>query len=102
MYGRAALTKRKLTLSISKELIEEAKTYAREAGRSLSDIVEEHLECLAYTRWVDILAEELGVGSLEPSSENEIPMSRPRGLNAAEVVRELRRGRAKAISHGTE
>lgn len=36
----------KLTLTIEKEIIEEAKVYAREKGQSLSDIVENYLKLL--------------------------------------------------------
>ncbi len=89
--------KRKLTLSVRGDLLEEAKLYAREEGRSLSDIVEEYLEYLASTRWIDALAKDLGLERLEPTLEPEIPLSRPAGLDAAKTVRELRRGRAEAL-----
>ncbi len=36
----------KLTLSIDKQVIERAKKYARQQGRSLSDIVENYLELI--------------------------------------------------------
>jgi hypothetical protein len=94
--------KRKLTLSVSRDLLEEAKLYAREVGRSLSDIVEEYFEYLASSRWVDALAEELELGELEPAMESEIPASRPTGLDAARVVRELRKGRVEAILRDLE
>ncbi len=94
--------KRKLTLSVSRDLLEEVKLYAREMGRSLSDIVEEYFEYLASDRWVDALAEELELGELEPTMESEIPASRPTGLDAARVVREFREGRVEAILRGLE
>ncbi len=92
--------KRKLTLSISGDLLEEARLYASEIGRSLSDMVEEYLEYLASIRWIDSLARELKLEGLEPTSESDIPMSRPEGLDASRVVRELREGREKGIGGG--
>ena len=94
--------KRKLTLSVSGDLLEEAKLYAHEAGRSLSDIVEEYLEYLASTRWIDSLSEELGLEKLEPTTESEIPASRPSGLDTAKIVKESRRGRIETSLRGIE
>ncbi len=93
------MSKRKLTLSVSKDLLEEAKLYAHETGRSLSDLVEEYFEYLVSTRWIDTLARELKLERLEPPTESEIPMSRPTGLDAAKTVKELRKGRAEAVLH---
>ncbi len=98
----ARWVKRKLTLSIRDYLIEEAKLYAREAGRSLSELVEEYLEYLASDRWVEALARELGLGELKPTGEDEIPKSRPKGWDAAKVLREVREGRLEAILGGDE
>jgi len=36
----------KLTLTVEKSIIEKAKTYARNTGRSLSEIIENYLEML--------------------------------------------------------
>jgi len=91
------VVKKKLTLSLNSDLIEEAKLYAREMNRSLSDIVEEYFEYLASIRWIDTLAKELGLEALEPTSEREIPKSRPKGLDAVKIVRELRKGRVEAV-----
>ena len=87
--------KKKLTLSIREDLVEEARRIAVERGESLSSIVEDYFEYLVFSRWVDLLAEELGLGPLEPVSAYEVPRSRPRGLDAASLVRELRRGRSR-------
>lgn len=38
----------KLTLSIKKEVIDSAKNYAQETGRSLSELVENYLKVLAH------------------------------------------------------
>lgn len=88
------MSKVKLTLSVDRDLLKEARLAAVREGRTLSELVEEYLEYLAADAWLERLAGELGLGPLEPTSEGEVPASRPRGLNAAEVVRELRGGRA--------
>lgn len=36
----------KLTLTVEKDIIEKAKSYARSTGRSLSDLIESYLESL--------------------------------------------------------
>ncbi len=41
------MAKRKLTLSVNEELLEEVKLFAQSSGRSLSSIVEEYFEYLA-------------------------------------------------------
>jgi len=87
------MMKKKLTLSISEDLLREVKLIARQEGRSLSSIVEEYFEQLIASRWAEELAKDLG--ALEPTSE--IP--RPNGLNAAEIVGELRKGREERIPH---
>lgn len=45
----------KLTLTIEQSIIEKAKTYAKEKGRSLSDIIENYLK--AITREQDVIEE---------------------------------------------
>ncbi|MFZ8854711.1 MAG: DUF6364 family protein [Thermofilaceae archaeon] len=89
------MAKKKVTLSIDEDLLSEVKKLVAFEGSSLSGIVEEYLEGLVFERWVRELCASLGLGELEPTSESEIPLSRPKGLNAAEVVRELREGRMK-------
>ncbi len=92
------MAKRKLTLSVEGDLLDEVKGIVAVRGRSLSSIVEEYLEYLVFERWAEALSEELGLGDLEPTTESEISRSRPRGLDAAAVVRELREGRVKDIA----
>ena len=89
--------KRKLTLSISSDLLEEVRKTAAGEGRSISGIVEEYFQYIASTSWIESLADELGITILEPTSEREIPESRPKGLDAVEMVREIRRGRVERI-----
>jgi len=40
----------KLTLSIEKQVIQEAKAYAKKEGRSLSNIIEEYLKSISKNR----------------------------------------------------
>ncbi len=96
-----AVGKRKVTLSIEEEVLREAKVVASLEGKSLSGLVEEYLESLAASRWLERLATSLGVERLEPTSEDEIPSRRPEGLNAAQAVREARRTREERILHGS-
>ena len=92
--------KRKVTLSIEEEVLREAKVVASLEGKSLSGLVEEYLESLATSRWLEKLAASLGVERLEPTSEDGIPNRRPEGFNAAQAVREARRSRDERILHG--
>ena len=41
---------------------------------------------------------ELGFGYLEPKDVFEVPRSRPRGLDATRIVRELRRKRGRILA----
>jgi len=84
------MVKRKLTLSVDGDLLDEVKGIAAIRGRSLSSIVEEYLEYLVFEKWAEALGRELGLGDLELTTESEISGSRPKGLGAASAVRELR------------
>lgn len=90
--------KRKLTLSVEEDLLEEARRAVASEGGSLSGVVEEYFEYLVSAKWVNALADELGIGGLEPTMASEVPRLRPPGLDAARVVRELRDGRAGRVS----
>jgi len=87
---------KKLTLSVSEDLLREVKLIARQEGRSLSSIVEEYFEQLIASKWAEELAKDLGTSG--PASE--IP--RPNGLDVAKIVRELRKGREEDPSWLTE
>lgn len=93
--------KRKLTLSIREDLLSEVRIIALREGRSLSELVEEYFEYLVSARWAESLARELGLGPLEPTTEQEIPETRPRGLDAARAMRELRDERSRRTPDGT-
>jgi hypothetical protein len=88
------MPKRKLTLSVREDLIDEVKRMVLSEGKTLSDLVEEYLEFLAFETWVAKLAEDLGLGELEPIFDQEITSTRPRGLDATKIVRDLRDERA--------
>ena len=91
--------KKKLTLSIRDDLVREVKKIALERGVSLSSIVEEYFEFLVSSNWIDKLAEELGIGELEPTKEDEIPAGRPKGVDSTSVIRDLRGNKWKRISN---
>ena len=95
-------SKKELTLSVRGDLIDEVKRLGLRAaidGRSLSSIVEEYFEYMVLERWAEPLGKELGLGSLEPVTESEIPANRPKGLDATKIVRELREGRGLRVEH---
>lgn len=77
----------KLTLSIDKEVIEEAKKYAKKEGRSLSNIIEEYLKSISTKKMLkkrdkselDALINEL-CGSVKL----------PKGKSYKELIREAR------------
>ena len=71
-------------------------------GESLSSVVEEYFEYLVSAEWIDALAKDLDFEGLEPATFSEIPESRPGGLEAAKVVRELRNERSSQLSHNSE
>ncbi len=71
-----------------------------ERGESISSVVERYFEYLVPTRWVDALAEELGLGVLKPTTSSEIPSRRLKGLDAARIVRELRESRGGRVAFG--
>ena len=93
------MAKKKLTLSVRGDLLDEVKRLAAIDGRSLSSIVEEYFECMVLERWAELLSEELGLGSLEPVTESETPAERPRGLDGTKIVRELREERGLRVEH---
>jgi hypothetical protein len=87
------MEKRKLTLSIRKDLLDEVKKYAKNEGINLSNIVEEYFEYLVLEKWIDDLAVELKLGDLSPTHELDIPLNRPKGLDSSNIIRKLRNER---------
>ena len=94
------MAKKKLTLTIDEGVLREAKAVLSSEGRSLSQVVEEYLQFIASTKWVDDIADELGLGWLGITTDAEVRSSRPRGLNTSEVVREIRERRSEVMMHG--
>jgi len=84
------MEKRKLTLSVRGDVLEEFKKYAMHEGKNLSGIVEEYFEYFVLEKWINDLVIELNLGELIPASELEIPLNRPKGLDSAKIVREIR------------
>ncbi len=85
--------RRKLTLSIDEDLLKEVKSIFTRKGVSISRVVEEFLESMMASKWLEELANALGYESLTPLDPFKIPVNRPDGVDAAKVVRELRDGR---------
>ena len=92
------MERRKLTPSIDGELLEEAKSATAASGRSLSSFVKEYLGYLVFEQWAEGLAGRLGLGPLKPTTDAEVVRSRPRGLDAAAAVREVREGRVGRLA----
>jgi hypothetical protein len=57
------VSKKKLTLSVREDLVNEVKRLAAVDGRSLSNIVEEYFESLVFERWAELLGEEMDLGA---------------------------------------
>ena len=94
------MVKRKLTLTIDEDILLEAKSVLSSEGRSLSQLVEEYLRFVASTKWIDEVAEELGLGDLELITEAEVRSSRPAGADAFKAVREVREHRIEVMLGG--
>ncbi len=91
------MAKRKLTLTVEEKIVDEAKIMAARNGSSLSGIFEEFLEYIVPTKWIDNLARELDLGDLEPVAFSDIPRTRPKGLDSARIVREIRSSRERKL-----
>ncbi len=70
------MAKKKLTLSVGEDLLDEVKRIAAIEGRSLSNIIEEYFEYVVFRRWAEALGGKLGLGRLEPTTESEVPRAR--------------------------
>ena len=67
------VVKKKLTLSVAEDLLDEVKKLAAIEGRSLSSIVEEYFEYVVFRRWAETLGEELSLRDLGPTTESIAP-----------------------------
>ena len=87
----------KVTLSLREDLVKKAEDRLASEGKSLSDLIEELLAMYDTLELLDRLCESLGLGKKFYTS-SEVKASRPSGLKAEEVVRELRNGRVERVS----
>ncbi|MGI0141609.1 MAG: DUF6364 family protein [Candidatus Micrarchaeales archaeon] len=88
--------KAKLTLTVDKKVIREAKVESAKRNVSISQMVEALLKSMSPS-WLDVLMQSLGVKS-EYFSYDEIVKNRPKGRDSGKAVREMRYGREKRIS----
>ncbi len=87
----------KLVVRLRRGLAEEIREAARRQGKEPAELVREYLEYIASSEWPETLAEDLGLGPLEPLDPGEAVRDRPRGIDAATAVRELRDGRLRGL-----
>lgn len=90
------MTKVKLTLTVDRELIKEAKIESVRRNVSISQMVEGLLKSLSAS-WIDGLAKSLDL-ELKYISSEEITKNRGKGFEAGKAVREMRYGREKRLS----
>ncbi|RLG53071.1 MAG: hypothetical protein DRN99_07110 [Thermoproteota archaeon] len=79
----------KVTLLLRSDLVKKVESKLASEGKSLSELVEDLLEAYDSEKLLDELCEELGLEK-RPYSDMEVTSSRPRGLKAEDIVRELR------------
>lgn len=101
VFTGICMSKKKLTLSVDENLIREIKAILASEGSSLSSVVEEFLGSLT-SKWLEELAEDLGLGSLDPLDPADIPSSRPVGYDSTRLVRKLRDQRASVVGASFE
>jgi len=87
----------KVTLSLDESLVRRIKSRLALEGKTLSETVESLLASLDYISFLNSLAEALDLERMV-YSYNDVVASRPKGLDAGAVVREVRNEREKNIS----
>ncbi len=90
------MPKTKLTLSIDRDVIKDAKSQAILTDTSLSDLVETFLKSVGRS-WVDELRLKLGIKERYVSYE-DIIKRRPKGYFSERVIRSMRDDRSNRIS----
>ncbi|MDE1762219.1 MAG: hypothetical protein KGH78_03435 [Candidatus Micrarchaeota archaeon] len=90
------MAKTKLTLTVDREIIKEAKIESLKNDVSISQLVENLLKSLT-TSWIDDLMKRLGISDKYISYEDVI-RDRSKGFDAGKAVRLMRYGRGKSIS----
>jgi len=93
------LGKKKLTINGNTDLLDEIEKIITGEGKGVNGTAEEYLEYIATTNWMESLTGELGIGKLEPTTEKEIPETRPKGLDAGRILRQIRKNRAERITN---
>ncbi len=83
----------RIVVRLRRGAAEEIREAAARRGKEPAELLEEYLEYIASSEWLEALAEDLGLEPLEPLDPGEVARGRPRGLDAARAVRELRDGR---------
>jgi hypothetical protein len=97
IYG--FMVKKKITVSVDKNVVDTAKIALLKKGRTLSDFIEKSLRSLSTAQTLDDLCRELGLNCKYVGYE-EVERKRPdlRGKVASEVeVREIRRERFSRV-----
>ena len=89
--------KTKVTLSVDEELLRESKAYLAEKKLTVSGTLEKALSEMAVSGFVEKVAANVGV-KLGYVGYDQVPKKRPKGKDAAKIIRETRGERASAIS----
>ncbi len=86
----------KVTLSLREDLVRRVRSRLALENRTLSDVVGELLAAYDEASFLDELCDELGLDKRFYTGP-EVVASRPSGLRAEEVVREVRDGRGERL-----
>lgn len=89
------MAKTKLTLSIDKDVIKDAKSQSVLTDSSISDLVESFLKSVGRS-WIDELRSELGVKE-KYVSYNDVIKRRPKGSFSERTIRSMRDARANSL-----
>lgn len=89
--------KTKVTLSVDDALLRESKAYLAEKNLTISGTLEKALSEIAVSNLVERVASNLGE-KLGYVGYDQVPRKRPKGRDAAKMIREVRGERASAIS----
>ncbi len=89
------MAKTKLTLSIDKDVIKEAKSQAILTDSNISNLVENFLKSVGRS-WIDELRSKLDIKEKYVSYEDVIK-GRPKGSFSERIIRSMRDGRANRL-----
>jgi hypothetical protein len=91
------MAKTKLTLTIEKDIVRQAKSKLALEDKSVSEIVEVLLKSYVTNSWIDELMASLGIKKRYVSYDS-VMKNRKRGLDSGKIIRSMRDGRANSIS----